>query len=125
MSLKKNIIYLDFILKALFLLALRPEVLIVLKERSSRLLCFNYDITDRPGAQNVTAYCLSGLPLPCCEDEEPERDLVAYITTDLHAISASDFTTACSACPELCALKTQIQNGWPSAKKALHSQLSP
>ena len=39
-SKKKNIIYLDFILKALFVLALRPEVLIVLKktELANRML---------------------------------------------------------------------------------------
>ena len=39
LCLKKNIIYRDYILKALFLLALRLEVLIVLKERSYQLQC--------------------------------------------------------------------------------------
>lgn len=93
---------------------------------SARLLCFTYDVTYRPGKLNVTADCLSRLPLPTSGDATEEPDMVATVFMDsLHAISLPEFTTACGACPELTQLRQQIQKGWPRCRKDVTNELAP
>ncbi|XDV12346.1 hypothetical protein PO909_001044 [Leuciscus waleckii] len=94
---------------------------------SARLLCFTYDVVYRAGSSNHVADCLSRLPLPLASastyDDEPE--LVALLSTALTAISPSEFETAAASCPELTALCTQIEKGWPVSVKAVHTDLQP
>jgi len=94
---------------------------------SARLLCFTYDVVYRAGSSNHVADCLSRLPLPLTSastsDDEPE--LVALLSTALTTISPSEFKTAAASCPELTALCTQIEKGWPVSVKAVHTNLQP
>lgn len=94
---------------------------------SARLLCFDYDIVYRPGSQNYTADCLSRLPLPVpsvsIPDAEPE--MVAQISATLSSLPVADFDSACSACPELSALRSQIESGWPPSAKSVSGVLAP
>ncbi|KAJ8362815.1 hypothetical protein SKAU_G00116460 [Synaphobranchus kaupii] len=55
---------------------------------SARLLCFDYDVIYRPGAQNFTADCLSRLPLPACSEPpvDVEPEFVAMLSTALSAL---------------------------------------
>ena len=94
---------------------------------SARLLCFTYDVVYRPGAQNHAADCLSRLPLPSEENAEAvtEPELVALLDTELKALSVTDFTGACEACPELTALRMQMERGWPKTAKSLPAILKP
>lgn len=87
---------------------------------SARLLCFTYDVTYRPGKLNVTADCLSRLPLPTTGDTSEVPDRVAAIFQEpLHALSLPEFTAACDACPEVTQLQRQIQTGWPKCQKII------
>lgn len=94
---------------------------------SARLLCFNYDIVYRPGAQNHAADCLSRLPLPydqnCSPDMEPEA--VAAVSVLLTAVPMSDFSDFCSSCPELCQLRNYMTKGWPASSKGLPADMMP
>lgn len=60
---------------------------------SARLLCFNYEITYRAGAQNHTADCLSRLPLqtPAETDNDSEPELVALLSTAVTAVTQTEF----------------------------------
>ncbi|KAJ8333804.1 hypothetical protein SKAU_G00411230 [Synaphobranchus kaupii] len=94
---------------------------------SSRLLCFDYDVIYRPGAQNFPADCLSRLPLPA-RSEPPvdvEPEFVAMLSTALSTLPVSEFEAACADCPELSALRSQINKGWPPSFKAVSSELTP
>ncbi|XDV39047.1 hypothetical protein PO909_008342 [Leuciscus waleckii] len=93
---------------------------------SARLLCFNYEVSYKPGAENVTADCLSRLPLPACEDADStmEPDMVAFLSAELRALSLEEFSKECTACPELTALRQQILIGWPKNKKNLPPELA-
>ncbi|KAJ8000091.1 hypothetical protein DPEC_G00201250 [Dallia pectoralis] len=93
---------------------------------SAQLLCFAYDVAYRPGKLNVTANCLSRLPLPNTEEAEMEPDMVAIIFKEsLLAMSLSVFTAACDSCPDLAQLRQQIQKGWPKCKKNVPKELGP
>lgn len=94
---------------------------------SARLLCFNYDIVYRPGSQNYTADCLSRLPLPVLSDSVPdvEPEMVAQIAATLSSLPVAEFDFACSSCPELSALRLQIESGWPPSAKSVSSILTP
>ena len=92
---------------------------------SARLLCFSYDVAHVPGSKNNTADCLSRLPLPSAADEpEVEPEFVAMLSADhLSAVSPSEFAAASASCPELCALRAQIADGWPPSPTALGAVL--
>lgn len=94
---------------------------------AARLLCFNYDVIYRPGAQNCTADCLSRLPLPAsdedCMDTEPE--FVAFMSPAMSALSPAEFASASATCSELSALRTQIARGWPSSSASVDTLLRP
>ncbi|KAJ8356711.1 hypothetical protein SKAU_G00195050 [Synaphobranchus kaupii] len=94
---------------------------------SVRLLCFDYDVIYRPGAQNFTADCLPRLPLPACSEPpvDVEPEFVAMLSTALSALPVSEFEAACADCPELSALRSQINKGWPPSVKAVSSELTP
>lgn len=94
---------------------------------SARLLCFDYDVVYRPGSQNYTADCLSRLPLPVLADPtlDAEPDMVAQISATLSALPLADFDSACSSCPELSALREQIDKTWPPCGKTLNDVLLP
>uniref|UniRef100_A0A8C6V5S1 Gypsy retrotransposon integrase-like protein 1 n=1 Tax=Neogobius melanostomus TaxID=47308 RepID=A0A8C6V5S1_9GOBI len=94
---------------------------------SARLLCFDYDVVYRPGTQNYTADCLSRLPLPLPADftTDAEPEMVAHISAALSSLPVTDFDTACAACPELSALRAQIDKGWPATIKPLTEMLTP
>lgn len=94
---------------------------------SARLLCFDYDVIYRPGSQNYTADCLSRLPLPVSSEsiQDAEPEMVAQIAATLSSLSVTDFDSACSSCPELFALSSQIQNGWPPSIKSGSNTLAP
>uniref|UniRef100_A0A096LYT1 Gypsy retrotransposon integrase-like protein 1 n=1 Tax=Poecilia formosa TaxID=48698 RepID=A0A096LYT1_POEFO len=93
---------------------------------SARLLCFTYDVTYRPGNQNVTADCLSRLPLTAENEATEEPDMIAAVFKEsLCAISLPEFTSASEICPELSLLRNQIEKGWPKCKKGLPENLAP
>lgn len=94
---------------------------------AARLLCFNYDVIYRPGAQNNTADCLSRLPLPAsdedCLDDEPK--FVVFLSSEMSAVSAAEFASASTSCSELSALRAQIARGWPSSSTSVDNILCP
>lgn len=94
---------------------------------SARLLCFNYDVIYRAGALNQTADCLSRLPLPTsdADEHETEPEVVAMLSTAQAAITPAEFTSSSELCPELSALRLQIQKGWPRSLKAVSPDLQP
>lgn len=94
---------------------------------SARLLCFDYDVICRPGSQNYTADCLSRLPLPVSSHSTSDSDheMVAQVSAAMSSLPVADFDSACSTCPELVALRSQIQSGWPASIKALDVTLAP
>lgn len=93
----------------------------------ARLLCFNYDVIYRPGAQNCTADCLSRLPLPAsdedCMDAEPE--FVTFMSSATATLSPAEFASTSATCAELSALRTQIARGWPSSSTSVDNILRP
>ncbi|KAJ8356856.1 hypothetical protein SKAU_G00196500 [Synaphobranchus kaupii] len=46
-------------------------------------------------------------------------------STTLSALPVSEFEAACADCPELSALRSQINKGWPPSVKAVSSELTP
>nr|XP_055067975.1 uncharacterized protein K02A2.6-like [Misgurnus anguillicaudatus] len=95
---------------------------------SARLLCFNYEVQYRPGCHNSTADCLSRLPLPSeatCPDSDIEPEQVALLTSALTAVTPEEFATASASCPEMCALRAQIQKGWPRSSSHVDPLLLP
>lgn len=91
---------------------------------SARLLCFSYDVVYHPGKRNVTADCLSRLPLSATEEAEDEPDLVATVfVNQVHAVSLPEFNAACETCPELTQLRHQVQKGWPRSGKHVTDEL--
>lgn len=93
---------------------------------SARLLCFTYDVTYRLGRLNVTAVCLFRLPLPSTGEASEMPDMVtALYHESLHAVSLSEFITACDMCSELMQLRRQIRTGWPRRRKDMIPELAP
>ncbi len=93
---------------------------------SAQLLCFTYGVTYCPGKQNVTADCLSRLPLPTTGDAAEGPDMVATVFMEsLCAMSVSEFTTACETCAEIIQLRHQIKKGWPTCWKNVTNELAP
>lgn len=78
---------------------------------SSRLLSFNYDIQFKPGRDNVTADCLSRLPLPSSEPSL-EDDIEVALTSALTAITETDFKAACASCPVQTRLRELLTSKW-------------
>jgi len=69
---------------------------------SACLLSFNYEIVYKPGHQNVTADCLSRLPLPTTEPyHEPDIEMVVLVSGDCPAVPVEQFKETCNRCPIL------------------------
>lgn len=81
---------------------------------SSRLLSFNYDIQFKPGRDNVTADCLSRLPLPSSEPSL-EDDIEVALISALTAITETDFKAACASCPVQTRLRELLTSKWPKS----------
>ncbi|KAL7861715.1 hypothetical protein SRHO_G00131560 [Serrasalmus rhombeus] len=93
---------------------------------SARLLCFNYTIVYKPGTENVTADCLSRLPLPCMkEEQEQEPEMVAVVSPGFAAVTAEELQHAVDQCPVLHQVKAYITKGWPRTAKGMDSALTP
>lgn len=92
---------------------------------TARLMAFTYDIQYKPGHENVTADCLSRLPLPSTEPSL-EHDLeVIALTSTLTAITSSEFKAACDSCPIQAELRRMLASKWPKCAKALDHALKP
>ena len=77
---------------------------------SAWLLSFIYVIQHKPCSENVTADCLSHLPLPTSEPSLEDDVEVVALTSTLTAVTAEEFKTACISCPiqtKLCELLTK------------------
>lgn len=94
---------------------------------AERLLCFNYEVNYYPGSQNQVADYLSRLPLPASDkvlsDTEPE--FVALLSSEMSAVSPTEFASASASCSEMAALRAQISRGWPSSSAAVDAVLRP
>ncbi|KAL0149455.1 hypothetical protein M9458_055243 [Cirrhinus mrigala] len=90
---------------------------------SARLMAFTYDIQYKPGHENVTADCLSRLPLPSTEPSL-EHDLeVVALTSTFTVVTSSEFKEACDSCPIQAELHRLLASKWPKCAKALvHDQ---
>ena len=91
---------------------------------SSRMLSFIYDIQYKPGRENVTADCLSRLPLPSSEPSLVDDTEVA-LTSTLTAITETDFKAACASCPVQTQLREMLTSRWPKSAKSLLPSLQP
>ena len=91
---------------------------------SSRMLSFIYDIQYKPGRENVTADCLSRLPLPSSEPSLVDDTEVA-LTSTLTAITDTDFKAACASCPVQTQLRELLTSRWPKSAKSLFPSLQP
>lgn len=93
----------------------------------ARLLCFNYDVIYQPGVQNNTADCLSHLPLPALDEDylDDEPEFVAFLSSEMSALSAAEFASVSASCSELSALHAQIAHGWPSSSASVDNILRP
>ncbi|KAJ8337405.1 hypothetical protein SKAU_G00386250 [Synaphobranchus kaupii] len=93
---------------------------------SARLLSFHYSIEYKPGRENVTADCLSRLPLPVTDPhEEPDIEMIALVSADFAAVTAEQFQSAYSSCPVLKQVETFIAKGWPRTSKVLDPAIVP
>ncbi|XP_051784491.1 uncharacterized protein K02A2.6-like [Erpetoichthys calabaricus] len=93
---------------------------------SARLMSFNYSIEYKPGHENITADCLSRLPLSeTVSEQDPDLELVALVSVDFAAVTAEQFQSACASCPILQKVKTYISKGWPCTSKGLESDVIP
>lgn len=61
---------------------------------SARLLAFTYDIQYNPGHENVTADCLSRLPLPSFEPSLENDVEVVALTGALTVVTSAEFNDA-------------------------------
>ncbi len=92
---------------------------------SARLMVFTYDIQYEPGHENVTADCLSRLPLLSTEPSL-EHDLeVVALTSTLTAITSSEFKAACDSFTIQVELRRLLSSKWPKCAKALDNALKP
>ncbi|KAF7643626.1 hypothetical protein LDENG_00236260, partial [Lucifuga dentata] len=91
---------------------------------SSRLLSFNYDIQCMPCRENVTADCLSQLPLPSSEPSLVD-DVEVALTSALSAITAAEFEAASTFCPVQIQLRGLLTSRWPTSAKSLDPNLQP
>ncbi|KAK3505684.1 hypothetical protein QTP70_004101, partial [Hemibagrus guttatus] len=56
----------------------------------------------KPGRDNVTADCLSRLPLPVTDhSQEQEPEMVALLSPEFAAVTVEELKSACDACPVL------------------------
>ncbi|KAL7839056.1 hypothetical protein SRHO_G00257140 [Serrasalmus rhombeus] len=92
---------------------------------SARLMTYTYDIQYKPGRENVTADCLSRLPLRCeepCLDNDEE---VVALTSILTAVAGEEFKAAWASCPVQTKLRELLTSRWPKSAKALDPALQP
>lgn len=86
---------------------------------SAHLLCFNYSMKYKPGQDNVTADCLSRLPLPAADySQEQELEMVAVLSPEFAAVTVEQLKATCDACPILQQVKACIEKGWPRSMKS-------
>ncbi|KAI2658619.1 Retrovirus-related Pol polyprotein [Labeo rohita] len=86
---------------------------------SASLLCFNYSMKYKPGQDNVTADCLSRLPLSVTDDnQEQEPETVAVLSPEFAAVTVEELKSTCDACPILQQVKACIEKGWPRSVKS-------
>ncbi len=86
---------------------------------SARLLCFNYSMKYKPGQDNVTADCLSRLPLPATDySQEQEPEMVALLSPEFATVTVEELKSTCDACPILQQVKVCIEKGWPRSVKS-------
>ncbi|CAI5689948.1 unnamed protein product [Oreochromis niloticus] len=85
------------------------------------------EVKKTPGSQNYTADCLSRLPLPVSSHptSDADHEMVAQVSAAMSSLPVANFDSACSTCPELVALRSQIQSDWPASIKTLDVTLAP
>ncbi len=86
---------------------------------SGCLLCYNYSIKYKPGQDNVTADCLSRLPLPATDySQEQEPEMVAVLSPEFAAVTVEELKSMCDACPVHQQVNVCIEKGWPRGAKS-------
>lgn len=88
-------------------------------------MTFDYDIQYKPGRENVTADCLSHLPLQSSGLVLEDDMEVVMLTSTLMAKSADEFKAAGTASPMYCKLRDLLMTKWPKSPKSLGSDLLP
>ncbi|KAL2080048.1 hypothetical protein ACEWY4_023841 [Coilia grayii] len=87
-------------------------------------MAFSYTIQYKPGRENITAHCLSRLPMP---NSEPslEDDVEVALTCTLSAVADAEFKAACMSCPMQTQLRELLASPWPASAKHLGPDLRP
>ncbi|KAL1279550.1 hypothetical protein QQF64_026223 [Cirrhinus molitorella] len=68
----------------------------------------------KPGQDNVTADCLSRLPLPVTDyGQEQEPEMVAVLSPEFAAVTIEELKSTCDACPILQQMKACTEKGCP------------
>lgn len=89
--------------------------------------CFVLTMMSSTNLAHRTTQLTVCLPLPVPSDsiQDAKPEMVWQITATLGSHSVADFDSACSSCPELSALSSLIQNGWPPSIKSVNNSLAP
>ncbi len=79
------------------------------------------------GSQNHTADSLSRLPFPASEEDssDAEPEFVAFLSSEMSAVTPTELASASASCPVLNLLGAQIDGRWPSSSMAVNKYLRP
>ncbi len=65
--------------------------------------------------------------MPASEEDlsDAEPEFVAFLSSEMSAVTTTEFASASASCPELNLLRAQIYRGWTSSSMAVNKALRP